>query len=63
MTGYNAEGTIIERKISISQYISNSLAVVQFKGEVTGSIAQENFNSGQAVATCGTEDASEDEKT
>lgn len=35
---------------------------MQFKGEVTGSIAQENFNSGPAVATCGREDAGEEEE-
>lgn len=37
------------------------MEVVQFKGEVTGSIAEENFNSGPAVATCGKEDAGEEE--
>ena len=39
------------------------MEAVQFKGEVTGSIAQENFNSGPAVATCGKEDAGEEEET
>lgn len=38
------------------------MEVVQFKGEVTGSIAQENFNSGPAMATCGKEDAGEEEE-
>lgn len=38
------------------------MEVVQFKGEVTGSIAQENFNSGPAAATCGKEDAGEEEE-
>lgn len=39
------------------------MEVEQFKGEVTGSIAQENFNSGPAVATCGKGDAGEEEET
>lgn len=38
------------------------MEVVQLKGEVTGSMAQENFNSGPAVATCGNEDAGEGEE-
>lgn len=39
------------------------MEAVQFKGEVTGSIAQENFNSGPAVATCSREDAGEEGET
>lgn len=63
MTRYNAEGTIIERKSSISSYIAKEMKAVQFKGEVTGSIAQEKFNSGPAVATCSREDAGEEGET
>lgn len=39
------------------------MEIVQFKGEVTGSIAQENFSSGPAVSTCGREDDGEEEET
>ena len=39
------------------------MEAVQFKGEVTGFIAQENLNSGPAVATCGREEVGEEEET
>lgn len=38
------------------------MEVVQLKGEFTRSMAQENFNSGPAVATCSREDAGEEEE-